>query len=583
MAMTFRPPNRVSVASVAACAALALASCASVSAGGDRGLTVATEVVQPSSPYGLYLAGRSAFARGDADQAAGLFERASSQDREAPFLAQQAFSAALAAGNVTRAAEIAPPVGGSDDALGQLGLLTRGVEALATGHGDDAYTLLTSRDVGLPHRGGVALLVPWAAAAAGRAAVSSTAPDVGGDAVAQYYGQLGQAHLLERAGRMSAAEEIYRALLAQVDVDGLVTQGLGAFLERRGRWSEAVAAYDAASAANPVDPQFVSARTRAMAHRIRPPMLTALQGGAQALVGPAQGFIVTRRNDLALSYLQLALRLDPQRPDALVLLGDVLNAQGDGEGARSAYGRVQSGSAQFFIARSKMAWSFFHTGDPARGITEARGLAAAAPVSSGASLTLAEMLRMQGRYDEAAQVITQVIDDPSARRDWRLFYMRANAQDQGGRVADAQADLQRGLEISPQQPELLNLLAYTWIERGERLDEAMAMVRAAAAASPQSGQIQDSLGWGHYRQGDFANAVEALERAASLEPANARINDHLGDAYWRAGRRVEAVFQWRRALSLQPTATLRAAVEGKIASPLGPDAPPVSAPAATAS
>ena len=569
---------------IALLAASTLAGCAATRAPPSPPLTVTTEVIEPSTPYGLFLAGRAAVRRGDAATAANLFERASSQEGDAPFLRQQAFEAALASGNITRAAELAPQGrDAADDSARQLGVMVRGVEALAEGHGADAYNLLTSEDIGLPHRAAVALLIPWTAAAAGRTTQSLVPPAVGGDAVARYFGLLGRAVLLERAGRFADAEPAYRGLVAQVDLDGLATQALGGFLERRGRWRDAVAAYEAAMAATPNEPQFAFARARAQQHRVRPPMPTPLQGAAQALVGPAQALMVMRRTDLALDYLRMTLRLDPDRADALVLLGDLLNAQGDASGARAAYDRVAPGSPQYFVARSKLAWSYFRGGETDRAIAEARTLAAAAPVSSGASLTLAELLRTQGHYDEAAAVITRVIDDPASRRDWRLFYMRANDREEGGRSAEAQADLQQGLVLSPQQPELLNFLAYTWIERGERLDEAMAMVQQAAAANPESGQIQDSLGWGYYRQGQFANAVEALERATLLEPANAKINDHLGDAYWRVGRHTEAVFQWRRVLSLEPDARTRAAAEAKIASPRGPDAAPAAAPAASAS
>ena len=187
------------------------------------------------------------------------------------------------------------------------------------------------------------------------------------------------------------------------------------------------------------------------------------------------------------------------------------------------------------------------------------------------------------RYDEAVAVLSRLIADPTLRPDWRVYYMRAGVQQDAGRAMLAEADARAALELSPQQPELLTFLAYALIDRGERLDEGMDLARRATAASPQSAVAQDALGWGHYRQGQFAQAVEALERAALMAPASARINDHLGDAYWRVGRRTEAVFQWRRTLSLDPDARLRAGAEAKIASPLGPDAPPASAPQPAAS
>jgi Flp pilus assembly protein TadD len=125
----------------------------------------------------------------------------------------------------------------------------------------------------------------------------------------------------------------------------------------------------------------------------------------------------------------------------------------------------------------------------------------------------------------------------------------------------------------------LNFQGYFWIERGEHLKEGLAMIQRAVSAEPQSGEIIDSLGWAYYRLGDYKDAVEKLETAVTLDPGIAEVNDHLGDAYWRVGRKTEAAFQWRRVLSVGPDAKLKASVERKLASPLGPDAPAVQPPA----
>ena len=47
----------------------------------------------------------------------------------------------------------------------------------------------------------------------------------------------------------------------------------------------------------------------------------------------------------------------------------------------------------------------------------------------------------------------------------------------------------------------------------------------------------DSLGWLHYKRGDYARAIAALERAVASDPGQSVMNEHLGDAYWQVGRR----------------------------------------------
>jgi len=99
---------------------------------------------------------------------------------------------------------------------------------------------------------------------------------------------------------------------------------------------------------------------------------------------------------------------------------------------------------------------------------------------------------------------------------------------------------------------VLNYLGYSWIDRGENLDRGLQMIQKAVELRPEDGYIVDSLGWAHYRLGDYSSAVQYLEKAIELVPEDPTINDHLGDAYWQSGRSVEARYQWRRALQFGP-------------------------------
>ena len=161
--------------------------------------------------------------------------------------------------------------------------------------------------------------------------------------------------------------------------------------------------------------------------------------------------------------------------------------------------------------------------------------------------------------------------------DWKLLYMRAVDYEESGRWSEAERDLQIALKKRPDEPELLNFLGYSWIDRGVRLQEAMAMVAKAVDLQPQSGAMIDSLGWGYFRMGNYPAAVDQLEKAIVLEPGDPDVNNHLGDAYWKVGRKVEADFQWRRVLTLDPTPKLKAEVEAKLAAGLDHPVQPVVA------
>ena len=537
---------------------------------------VAPVAVQPTpgpatSPYGLFLAGQAARDAGQLSAAAAYLVRAASTTGEPSYIRIEAFDAALRAGDVSGAAALAPALDDPNVAARRLGVLVRGVEAMAVGKNKDAYALFSGPDAGFPHRAMAQLLAPFAAAGAGDAVHATARPQMGADGVGQFVADLDQALLEERLGRLDDADAAFKTLLQDGDESGLVTVSYGAFLERRGRWKDAQALYRDRLAHDGDSQPIVDALARAMKHGRPAPLATLREGASEAMLIPAAGLIAQKQDGYGLDYLRLALRLDPGNGEAWILVGDLLSSPDPGS-ARFAYAQVQPASDRYVAARGKLAWGYQNGGEHDQALKIARETLAAEPQSREAAATLADLLRANAQYTESALVLTKLIDGSGPKADWRLYYLRATAYQQIGDSAKTEADLQAALKLDPDEPELLNFQAYFWIDRGEHLQEALAMVQRAVAADPQSGEMIDSLGWAYYRLGDFPNAVAKLEQAIAIDPAIAEVNDHLGDPYWRVGRKTEAQFQWRRVLSLNPSDKVRARAEAKLASPLGPDA-----------
>jgi tetratricopeptide (TPR) repeat protein len=108
------------------------------------------------------------------------------------------------------------------------------------------------------------------------------------------------------------------------------------------------------------------------------------------------------------------------------------------------------------------------------------------------------------------------------------------------------------MQLSPEEPLVLNYLGYTWIDQSRNLQQGLALIEKAVRQKPDDGYIVDSLGWAQFRMGRYKEAVKYLERAVELRPEDPVLNDHLGDGYWRVGREREARFQWEQALTLSP-------------------------------
>ena len=562
---------RVSHLLLAAAALAALSACATPEVSG-RGAV--TSVAGPGSPdasvYGLYLAGQAALDSGDTRGATELFGRAAEKFPDAGYLKDRVFTAALISGDIQKAASLAPMNADADPGEKVLATLARSVEAMAEGRGEAAYqAILRAGDLG---RGGVAvgLLKPWTAAAAGRTEASVTMPAVE-DRLTRLVASIDQGMLMERARKYGEAETTFKALLADHAGLGLVAAAYGPFLERRGRRADAVALYDQVLQSSPDDADIKVARARAASKSTPPPMMTVREGAAQALMVPAAVVLADKEQEIGLIYLRLALRLDPSQSEAWLLVGDALTGLNDAAGARIAFAQVTARSGHYVDARTRLAWSW-QTEDKDQALKIAQETVQQRPDSQEAKLTLADLMRADERFDESAKLLDDVIDHSGGHAEWRLYYMRGVALERAGHWPEAQRDLEQALALKPESPEVLNYLGYSWVNRGIRIPDGLAMIQKALDAQPDEGAYVDSLGWAYYRLGDYKKAVPLLERAATLDAGDAEINDHLGDAYWRAGRRDEARFQWRAVLSFKPSAEIKARAETKLGSPEGVDA-----------
>jgi Flp pilus assembly protein TadD len=163
-------------------------------------------------------------------------------------------------------------------------------------------------------------------------------------------------------------------------------------------------------------------------------------------------------------------------------------------------------------------------------------------------------MRARKRYAEAVDYYTQAIAliPKPEKRHWTYWYARGTSYERINKWPLAEADLQKALQLYPEQPLVLNYLGYSWIDQNRNLKQGMALIEKAVALKPDDGYIVDSLGWAHYRLGNFKEAVRYLERAVELRPEDPVLNDHLGDALWQVGRQREARYQWEQALTLKP-------------------------------
>jgi tetratricopeptide (TPR) repeat protein len=306
--------------------------------------------------------------------------------------------------------------------------------------------------------------------------------------------------------------------------------------------------------------------------KIKVRRLSPDEGAALAIYVPAAALMSRTSDDVSAVYFVLALALDPDLHVARSLWAQSLSNAERWDEAIGVLSRVPETSAFYATSRGQIAWALQRSGRSQSALAVAAEALKHSP-DRGLKVQIAELYRAVGRQKQAEALLSEIIreDARSPREDWRLFYARGVARGELGDWSEGERDLLRALALQPDDASLLNYVGYSYVDRGEHLDLAMDMIRRAAEMEPNAGYIIDSLGWAHYRLGNYETAAAHLERAVELEPGDPVLNDHLGDAYWQTGRKLEARFQWRRSLTLDPTDGERDRIEAKLVA--GPSLP----------
>jgi len=182
--------------------------------------------------------------------------------------------------------------------------------------------------------------------------------------------------------------------------------------------------------------------------------------------------------------------------------------------------------------------------------------------------TYGSLQRSMSLFQEAIKSYTRAIEvakkETYTESIWPILFLRGISFERSKNWASAESDFISALELSPDQPQVLNYMGYSLLERKEKLDQALKMIILAAEKSPDSYHIIDSLGWAYYKKGDFGKALLYLEKAMEIESTDPIVNDHLGDVLWMLGRKREAKFQWKKSLSFNPESVDQKNTEDKL-------------------
>ncbi|TCD13426.1 tetratricopeptide repeat protein [Oricola cellulosilytica] len=347
-----------------------------------------------------------------------------------------------------------------------------------------------------------------------------------------------------------------------------MAEAYAGFLARDGKTEDALATIDRGLGIAPQNPALLgllkdSEKIGAQALRIADPAA----GTAEILFNLGTAINRDGAESFAALYLEMARALVPNNAAVNFELGGIAERLGNPERAIAYYDNVPK---QSFYGRLAHLQKGLNLSDMERNDEAKETLAAAVkedPTEYRGYLALGGVHAALKEFAEAAELYEQAVKniDTNDATFWPLFYRLGIAYERTNQWEKAEAAFKHALELSPNQPDVLNYLGYSWIDMNMNLEEGLEMIRKAVEMRPRDGYIVDSLGWAYYRLGRFEEAVVELEKSTDLRPRDAIINDHLGDAYWRVGRKLEATYQWARALDMEIERDDAAKIEAKLA------------------
>jgi tetratricopeptide (TPR) repeat protein len=288
----------------------------------------------------------------------------------------------------------------------------------------------------------------------------------------------------------------------------------------------------------------------------------------------ATGFILTNQRGKAIEMLEQIIKEHPEKYQPYDLLAQVLDDEARAlqrenrlEEAKAKFAKVAANYEQCLLINPNHPAAYLHLAelllgplkDPDRAVkllTEARRRFAGAPeIVYYLAIAQREAKQSQQAVATFEEALREAqLDEDNDVLNARFYFNYGAAAEQAGLYEKAAELLRKSIALDPaNSAEACNYIGYMWAEHNMHLDEAEAMVQRALELDPNNGSYLDSLGWVQFRKGHFEQALTSLLRAAkNLERDDPVVFEHIGDVYLKLNRLPEAVQYWQKALALDP-------------------------------
>ncbi len=283
----------------------------------------------------------------------------------------------------------------------------------------------------------------------------------------------------------------------------------------------------------------------------------------RAAYGLGNVFTDQRRWEEAEKNYRNAVEWGPTNVDALVALSVVLVQPISGSNNAKRFSDAVSFAelAVKLDAKNAVAWDRLGVAQQARGqfTTETeqayRRAVELDPQFAAAYAHLARVLRKMGRGGEAAPLYDQAI---SLAKDPATLVLIADSLQSEQQWDKSEEVLRKALAMDARSPSTLYLLGRA-LNVLKRYSEAEGYLKSAIELSPQAFQPYTLLGQAYLAQGHLEDAEKTYNSAAEVagpaersQLAGAFGFEGVGDGYLKAKRQSDAARAYKRALELNP-------------------------------
>jgi Flp pilus assembly protein TadD len=265
-----------------------------------------------------------------------------------------------------------------------------------------------------------------------------------------------------------------------------------------------------------------------------------------------------------LFYTSLALLINNENNEAIFIKGQLLQMINNYKFAETTYLKIPEESSYFKDAQRNIAFNYSREKIFDDVENKIKLIIKKNNNDYEIKKILADFYRIEKKFNLAIKIYSELIfQNPDDL--WYIFYLRGICYEQTDNWKKAELDFLQSLKIKRDSPNVLNYLAYGWLERDIKINESFVMLTDAYNANPDSHYILDSLAWAYFKKNDYIKAAELMEEVIDMVPGEAISLDHLGDIYFAMNRKREAMYFWRQAKDLStPEDNINDIIEKKL-------------------